>query len=157
MIRWLGELIGYGSTGWGTLTSGRSEANLLALKCARDRAGDGQVDGLAGTARLRVYASDQSHYSLSKSVDILGIGRANLVSVATDDRFRIRPDALVEAIERDLADGFRPCCVVGMAGTTSSGAVDPLDRIAEVATEYAFVVPRRRRLRRRTRLRDERP
>jgi aromatic-L-amino-acid decarboxylase len=140
VIGWLGELIGQPESGFGTLTSGGSEANLIALKCARDRAVRQSAHaGLAGTGGpIRVYASEQGHYSLRRSVDILGIGRDNLRPVGTDRCFRIRLDELSAAIEADLAAGHRPAAIVGIAGSTSTGAVDPLDGLADLAAEYGL-------------------
>jgi len=140
VIGWLGELIGQPGTGFGTLTSGGSEANLIALKCARDRAvRQATHAGLAGTdAPIRVYASEQGHYSLRRSVDILGIGRDNLRAIDTDTCFRIRLDDLRTAIEADLARGYRPAAIVGIAGSTSTGAIDPLDALADLAAEYGL-------------------
>ncbi|HWL84645.1 MAG TPA: aspartate aminotransferase family protein [Polyangiaceae bacterium] len=136
-VRWLCELVGFEETSFGTLTSGGSEANLLGLKLARDHAApDAPRDGVAG-APLVVYASEQCHYSLGKSVDILGMGRANLRRIETDDRFHVRLDALRRALDEDAAHpARRPCCIVGVAGATSTGVVDPLDALADVAAEY---------------------
>jgi glutamate/tyrosine decarboxylase-like PLP-dependent enzyme len=142
VLQWLCELIGYGPDAFGTLTSGGSEANLVALKCARDHAvrsarDRGLRDGGYG-GRLVVYASEQSHYSFIKSVDILGLGRDNLRKVATDGRFHVRTDLLREEIERDLAEGNTPVCVAGAAGATSTGVIDPLEELADVAREYGL-------------------
>ncbi|HEV2707105.1 MAG TPA: pyridoxal-dependent decarboxylase [Pyrinomonadaceae bacterium] len=149
VLRWLCELVGYGAESFGTLTSGGSEANLVALKCARDHALAGARDeGVASALRGRrasvqssggnlvVYASEQSHYSLVKAADILGLGRDNLRKIDTDESFHIRTDLLREAIERDLAEGHIPCCIAGAAGATSTGVVDPLDELADIATHY---------------------
>ncbi len=138
VLGWLCELIGYGPQSFGTLTSGGSEANLLALKCARDSASERVRDeGVrAAAGDLVVYASEQSHYSLEKSVDILGLGRQSLRKIATDDRFHLHIPALREEIERDLKNGRIPCCVAGAAGATSTGIVDPLDELALIAREY---------------------
>jgi aromatic-L-amino-acid/L-tryptophan decarboxylase len=140
VVRWLCDIAGYPEHAFGTLTSGGSEANLIALKCARDAAAShASAHGLAGVpARLRVYASEQSHFSVVKSVDILGIGRENLREIPSDESFRVRVDALRDAIEQDLRAGFTPICVVGVAGSTSTGAIDPLDRLADVAAEYGL-------------------
>ncbi|HZH32496.1 MAG TPA: pyridoxal-dependent decarboxylase [Pyrinomonadaceae bacterium] len=155
VLRWLCEIIGYGAESFGTLTSGGSEANLIALKCARDRAADFVRDrGLraaplpssqsaddnarppATAGNMIVYASEQCHYSFVKSVDILGLGRENLRKVATDERFHLRTDALRREIERDLEAGNLPVCIAGAAGATSTGIIDPLDELAGVAAEY---------------------
>jgi aromatic-L-amino-acid decarboxylase len=142
VLRWLCRLIGYGPEAFGTLTSGGSEANLVGLKCARDRAAESARDrGLRAsnaTGNLIVYASEQCHYSFVKSVDILGLGRENLRKVDTDSRFHIRTDLLRKAIERDLEEGHTPVCVAGAAGATSTGVVDPLDELAEVAREFGL-------------------
>lgn len=140
VLRWLCQLVGYGPESFGTLTSGGSEANLVGLKCARDRAVEGARDrGLRAqgtTGRLVVYASEQCHYSFIKSVDILGLGRENLRKIETDSRFHIFIDRLREAIERDISEGHTPVCVAGAAGATSTGVVDPLDELADIAREY---------------------
>jgi aromatic-L-amino-acid decarboxylase len=153
VLRWLCQLVGYGEESFGTLTSGGSEANLIGLKCARDRAVEGVRDrGLRSSSDLRsasdatgnlagapgnliVYASEQCHYSLVKSVDILGLGRENLRKIETDERFHIRVDLLREAIQSDIAEGHTPVCLAGAAGATSTGVVDPLDELADVAVD----------------------
>ena len=138
VIRWLCELVGYGAGSSGTLASGGSEANLIGLKCARDRAhADVRDRGVRASAGdLIVYASEQCHYSLEKSVDILGLGRHNLRKIETDELFHIRADLLREAIEDDRRAGLTPCCVAGAAGATSTGVVDPLEELADIAREY---------------------
>jgi aromatic-L-amino-acid decarboxylase len=137
VIRWLCELLNYGSNSFGTLASGGSEANLIALKCARDKAATTIKDHgvLSSSANLVVYASEQCHYSIDKSVDILGLGRNSLRKIPTDDRFHIRVAALREQLARDRDEGYVPACIVGVAGTTSSGVVDPIEELAAVARE----------------------
>src|SRR5439155_12861386 len=134
---------GYGPDAFGTLGSGGSEANLIALKLARDRAvaqpsgrptrkicerGVRALDG-----DLTVYASEQCHFSVEKSVDILGMGRKSLRKIDTDERFHIRTDLLLEAIEKDQSENSIPCCIVGIAGATSTGVIDPLPELAAIA------------------------
>ncbi|HET6670575.1 MAG TPA: aminotransferase class V-fold PLP-dependent enzyme [Pyrinomonadaceae bacterium] len=137
VMRWLCELVGYGSESFGTLASGGSEANLIALKCARDGANAAIVHrGVRhAPADLVIYASEQCHYSVEKSVDILGIGRENLRKIPTDERFHIRTDLLRVEIEKDRRAGLAPCCIVGVAGTTSTGVIDPLPELAAIARE----------------------
>ena len=137
VIRWLCELIGYPAEAFGVLASGGSEANLIALKCARDRvspeiAQTGARDG----SNFTVYTSEQCHYSVEKSLDILGLGRDSLRKIETDDRFHIRLDKLRESIASDIDAGRRPFCVVGVAGTTSTGVIDDLPVLADIAREY---------------------
>ncbi len=142
VLRWLCRLIGYGPEAFGTLTSGGSEANLVGLKCARDRAVKGARDrGLRSshaTGELIVYASEQSHYSFVKSVDILGLGREALRKIDTDSRFHIRTDLLRASIERDISEGHTPVCIAGAAGATSTGIVDPLEELADIASEFGL-------------------
>jgi glutamate/tyrosine decarboxylase-like PLP-dependent enzyme len=137
VIRWLCDLLDYGPQSFGTLASGGSEANLIALKCARDSVANGIKDhGLRkAPGDLIVYASEQCHYSIDKSADILGLGRHAVRKIPTDHRFHIIPDALREAIGTDREAGKIPCCVVGVAGTTSTGVIDPLEELAAIARE----------------------
>lgn len=137
VIRWLCDLLNYGPKSFGTLASGGSEANLIALKCARDSVAASIKDrGLRSAAGdLVIYASEQCHFSIDKSVDLLGIGREGLRKIPTDKRFHIRLDALRHAIARDRDAGRIPCCVIGVAGTTSTGVIDPLEPLAAIARE----------------------
>jgi glutamate/tyrosine decarboxylase-like PLP-dependent enzyme len=145
VLRWLCQLIGYGAKAFGTLASGGSEANLIALKCARDSV---VIDPSASASAeicergvrsvhsdLTVYASEQCHFSLEKSVDILGMGRKCLRKIDTDACFHIRTDLLREAIRKDRSEGRIPCCIVGLAGATSTGVIDPLPELGAIARE----------------------
>jgi glutamate/tyrosine decarboxylase-like PLP-dependent enzyme len=137
VLRWLCELIGYGSESFGVLASGGTEANLIALKCARDRVHEATIkQGLRSAPRdLTVYASEQCHFSIERSVDILGLGRNSLRKIATDKNFHIHLDALQKQIEADLSAGCTPCCVIGIAGATSTGVIDSLTQLAAIARE----------------------
>jgi aromatic-L-amino-acid decarboxylase len=137
VLRWLCELIGYGPESFGVLASGGTEANLIALKCARDRTYNAAVGhGLrSATGDLTVYASEQCHFSVERSLDILGLGRASLRKIETDERFHIRINALRHQIEVDRQAGCVPCCVIGIAGATSTGVIDPLTELATVAKD----------------------
>ena len=137
VLRWLCELIGYGPESFGVLASGGTEANLIALKCARDRAHLTTIkQGLrSAPGDLTVYASDQCHFSIERSVDILGLGRNSLRKIATDENFHIRTDALQKQIEADRSAGCTPCCVIGIAGATSTGVIDPLAELSAIARE----------------------
>lgn len=140
VIRWLCDLLEYGPGSFGTLASGGSEANLLALKCARDRVVATIKDRGVRSAEgdLVVYASEQCHYSIDKSVDLLGLGRESLRKIPTDDRFHLRLDVLREQIAKDRGAGRIPCCIVGVAGTTSTGVIDPLEDLAAIARANAL-------------------
>jgi len=137
VLRWLCELVGYGRESFGVLASGGTEANLIALKCARDHAHKNSVkDGLrSAPGDLVVYASEQVHFSVERSVDILGLGRNSLRKIETDVTFHIRSDALRKQIEIDRTAGRIPFCIIGIAGTTSTGVIDPLEELHQIARE----------------------
>ena len=136
VMRWIGEIVGYPADAEGILVSGGSMANFTALATARRAMTPGNVreEGLAGEGRPRlvIYASDQVHHCVDKAVDLLGIGARNLRKIATDERFRVRTDLLERAIAEDRKEGLLPAVVVGNAGTVNTGAIDPLDEIAEI-------------------------
>jgi glutamate/tyrosine decarboxylase-like PLP-dependent enzyme len=138
VMRWLCDLIGYGPHSFGTLASGGSEANLIALKCARDRTHAAVVNkGVrAAPSDLVIYASEQCHYSLVKSADILGLGRDNLRKIPTDESFHVQTTLMRKEIERDQQSGRVPCCVVGVAGATSTGVFDDLVELGKIARQY---------------------
>ena len=103
---------------------------------ARDRARPRlREEGFSGP-RLRVYTSEDCHYSVAKAVALLGIGLDNLVYVAVDERGRMDPAALDQAIRADLAAGHQPLMVNATAGTTVLAAFDPLDELADVCEEH---------------------
>lgn len=141
VVGWLGSMIGYGDHAHGLLTSGGSMANLTALLIAHRAKANADVasTGLWNVSPpMTVYASDQIHMSIPKAADILGLGRAQVRLVPSDDRFRMDASALRETIAADIARGLKPFCVVASAGTVNTGAVDPLAEIADVAQEFGL-------------------
>ncbi len=133
--RWLGELIGF-PAGIGHFTSGGTLANLTGLACARASALPAAREHGVAPGSAAVYASEQAHNSIARACDVLGLGRRALRQIRCDERFRVRPDELARAIETDIAAGVTPVAVVGVAGTTSTGAVDPLDALADICAEH---------------------
>jgi len=138
-VRWLMELIGFPTSGsMGLLASGGSAATLIALATARHRAAaaDGwsvRREGIQrGGSPLVLYASPDGHSCIQKAVEILGLGSESIHRVATDERHRIDIDALRFAVDADRAAGKRPFCVAASAGTVSTGAIDPLDALADL-------------------------
>lgn len=132
----------------GAMCSGGTIANLTALWVARNLllkpdgdfagiAAEGLAAGLAhyGYRRLTVMVSERGHYSLGKAADVLGIGRRNLIAIPTDENNRIRIDVLRQTCAEVAADGGRVLAIVGVAGTTETGHIDPLDQLADVAEE----------------------
>jgi glutamate/tyrosine decarboxylase-like PLP-dependent enzyme len=141
--RWIMDLVGFPSEGsLCLLLTGGSAATLNALTAARHRAAERagwrlRAEGLqGGRARLVAYASADSHSSIQKCIEQLGIGTDNLRAIPVDDAFRLRPELLRRAIEADRAAGHLPFAVVACGGATNTGAIDPLDAIADIAHEF---------------------
>lgn len=138
--RWIMELVGFPVEGSQCLLlTGGSAATLNALTAARHRTAaragwDMRAEGLQGVhPKLILYASEESHSSIQKCVEQLGIGTKQLRAIAADEQFRMRPDALRRAIEDDRKAGHLPFAIVACGGATNTGAIDPLDEIAEIA------------------------
>ena len=127
VVRWFCEFAGLPEGSGGTLTTGGSMANWIALVTARrERLPE---DFLKGT----LYTSDQVHHSVTKAAVLAGFPQDAVRVIPSDDAFRLRVDALEAAIAADRAAGRTPFLIVGSAGTTNCGAVDPLDALADVA------------------------
>lgn len=135
-VSWLAQFLGYPATA-GSFTSGGTISNLTGLAAARERALPGsRASGMHGH-RVAVYASAEAHYSVTRAAELLGIGRDWVRSVAIDDRRRMRPDDLAARIDADIDAGITPIAVVATAGTTLTGAVDPIGAIADVCEPRA--------------------
>ena len=129
VIRWFCEILQFPQSAGGVLTPGGSLANFTAIVTARKaKLPD---DFLRGT----LYCSNLIHHSFQKAANLAGFPFANIRELPVDEKFRIRIDALREAIARDRADGWTPFLIAGSAGTTPTGAVDDLAAMAEVARE----------------------
>ena len=129
VIDWFRQWLGYGVEASGVLVPGGSLANLTALACARETRPGGH------SAKAVVYLSSQTHSSVTRAVKILGFGPEQMRSIPVDDRLRMRPDALAAAMEADVQAGRQPFFAVANAGTTNTGAVDPLAEMAAVCSE----------------------
>ncbi len=134
VLRWFADLYGFPAEAGGIITSGGSAANLIALTAARDRLLGDQArwKGLQGQkAPLTLYTSDEVHSSIDKAVSVLGIGTDYLRHIPTDDQFRIRLDVLEKAVAEDRQAGLQPFCVIGNAGTVTTGAIDPIGELSK--------------------------
>jgi len=139
VIGWLKQMLAYPEEAAGLLTSGGSMANFAALAAARTRKAPVDVvhEGMAAVAqRMCLYVSEEAHFSIAKAAGMLGIGENNVRAVPTDDELRMDVAHLSRLIEADLDAGHLPFCVVASAGTTSTGAFDPIGDIAEVARRH---------------------
>jgi aromatic-L-amino-acid/L-tryptophan decarboxylase len=135
---WLRQMLGFPEGASGILVNGGSMANLIGLTAARNAmAGiDLREHGVAEMpAPLRFFASDQVHACHLKAMNLLGLGSRALRRVATDAAYRMDIGALRAAIAADRSAGLRPACVIATAGTTNTGAVDPLPEIADLCRE----------------------
>jgi glutamate/tyrosine decarboxylase-like PLP-dependent enzyme len=139
VLRWLADLVGYSDGSFGILTSGGVMANFIAMALVRDAhlarllgAGDGPPRGRA-LEGLRVYTSDQTHFSIGRALDELGFPSDTLVVVPADEQFRLRGAPVAAAVERDRAAGLRPIAIAAVAGSTNTGSVDKVGELADVA------------------------
>src|SRR5438132_6801203 len=128
-IDWIRQILGFNAEAGGLFVSGGSMANFAAIAAARQT-----KDYSSG--RLRIYPSNETHFSVSKAAALLGIGRENVRYVAVDQRFKMQVDDLAAKITADLEAGYVPFCVVANAGTVNTGAVDPLTDIREIAHRF---------------------
>jgi aromatic-L-amino-acid/L-tryptophan decarboxylase len=136
-INWIKEILGYPIDAAGLFVSGGSLANFAGLAAARSHQAPGvNAAGMEGQARLRVYVSEEGHFSIGKAAGLLGIGQANVQAIRTDERFRIDLGELERCVERDLAAGYLPACVVATAGSVNTGAFDPLEDLVDVARRH---------------------
>jgi aromatic-L-amino-acid decarboxylase len=110
----------------GILTSGASMATLSALACARDERAPQDL------RRGILYVTDQAHFAVAKAARLIGLPRDAVRTVATDAANRMDPEVVSRAIREDRLAGYEPFCLVASAGTTNSGAVDPLDELADI-------------------------
>lgn len=134
LIQWMSRLVGYPPTAGGDLTSGASIANLEGIVTARDAAGIRSAD----VPRSVVYLTSQTHHCIEKALRISGLAECVVRRVELDDRMRMRPDRLETMIRADAQSGLQPWLVVATAGTTDTGAVDPLAAIADIADAHSL-------------------
>lgn len=136
VLGWLRDALGLPSNLFGIINDTASINVFLALAAAREALGlDIRGQGMTGRdlPPLRIYCSEHAHSSVEKAALALGFGQTGVVKIAADAEFRMRVDALDEAIARDRAAGALPCAIVATAGTTSTAALDPLPGIGAIA------------------------
>jgi aromatic-L-amino-acid decarboxylase len=134
---WLRQMLGLPGGWFGFLNDTASISSLLALAAAREAKPelDIRARGMAGRddlPRLRIYTSSHAHSSIDKAALALGFGLDNVVHISVDSEFRMRPDALADAIADDNSHGFLPLACVATVGTTSTTSIDPIPAIAEI-------------------------
>lgn len=133
-LRWLRDALGLPSNLFGIINDTASINSFLALAAGREAMGlNVRRDGLSDLPQFRIYCSEHAHSSIDKAALALGFGSRGIVKIASDDAFRMRPDALEKAIAADRAEGMLPCAVVATVGTTSTASVDPVRAISHIA------------------------
>ncbi|MFI5086764.1 MAG: pyridoxal phosphate-dependent decarboxylase family protein [Terriglobales bacterium] len=136
-LGWLRQWMGLPDDYFGIIYDTASVSTLHAIAAARHMA-DPSVRTDGARPSLTLYTSQESHASVEKGAIALGVGQNNVRKIPSDAEFRLRPEALVEAIEKDLAEGKRPFCVVATVGTTSTTSVDPVSAMADIAEKYGL-------------------
>ena len=140
---WLRALVGYGQGSWGVLASGGVMANIMALTLARD-VHLAAMRGLEGPPRgsslegVRVYASDQAHFSIARALDVLGFPQETLRVVPSDERFRLHGAPVRAAVEEDMARGLTPLAIAAVSGSTNTGSVDLVGELGDVAEHHGM-------------------
>ncbi|HSH32507.1 MAG TPA: pyridoxal-dependent decarboxylase [Actinomycetota bacterium] len=135
---WLRDLVGFREDGWGVLTSGGVMANIMAMTLARDvwlaklRGTPGAPRG-SDLERVRVYASDQTHFSIGRALDVLGFPEGTLRVVPSDERFRLLAGPVADAIAEDREAGLTPLAIAAVAGSTNTGSVDDVRAMADLS------------------------
>ncbi|PRX53893.1 pyridoxal phosphate-dependent decarboxylase family protein [Flagellimonas meridianipacifica] len=139
VIRWTAQMLGFPMDSGGVLVSGGSAANLTGLTVGRnvffEKEGIRKT-GLFGMKPFVVYASEEVHSCVDKSVELLGIGTNHLRKITTNASFQIDLEKLENQIKVDLAQGLQPFCIIGNAGTVNTGAIDDLESLSKLAKQY---------------------
>ena len=140
LTRWLAARFGLPDTAGGMVMTGGAMANFVALKCARDARLGAAVreDGVAAAGPVALYGSTEAHVVIRRAADMLGLGAAAVRAIPVDGEQRMRVDALEAAIARDLEAGIRPLALCATAGSTTTGSIDPLPALADVAAAHGM-------------------
>lgn len=132
VIEWLRDLVGMPSTGFGILTTGTSQATILALSCARQRlfGDDVRARGVGAFPQVRVYIVAGGHACVGKALEVMGHGSDALVTISQDANGRMDMDLLADAVTRDRAQGLVPLAIVGTAGSVNTGTFDDFQALS---------------------------
>lgn len=138
MMEWLKKAIGIPYNWTGVIHDSASSATLASIVTAREQKSTYKINqsGFNGFTKFRVYCSEETHSSIEKGAKIAGIGKDNVVKIPTDDFLRLKPDLLLKTIEQDIEQGYQPLCIIAAIGTTGTGAIDPLNEVAEITEKF---------------------
>jgi len=145
LVNWLCQLFGYPKEADGIFTSGGTQSNFMGLLLARDHYCQSQLQwsvqqqGLPPVAhRFRILCSTVSHFTVKQAAALLGLGEQAVVAAETDDQYRLSPQATERTLKSLKEEDLLPIALVGTAGTTDFGSIDPLPQLAEVAQQYGL-------------------
>jgi len=141
IVNWFKQITGFPAESMGLLVSGGSMAALTALAVARHvKCGfDVRAAGLqAGPHQFRFYKTGETHGCHQKAIELLGFGHQSLRTVGHNRALQMIPSALLRTVEKDIAEGCKPIAVIASAGTVNTGAIDPLDEIADVCARHGL-------------------
>lgn len=142
VLDWLRQLMDLPDHFEGIIYDTASVSTMHAIAAAREKAGlsirEAGMSGRDDIPLLRVYCSEHVHSSIDKGVITLGLGLRSLRKIECNERFEMIAEKLVEAIEEDIAAGYKPICVIPTIGTTSTSSVDPVDKIADICEKYGI-------------------
>jgi aromatic-L-amino-acid/L-tryptophan decarboxylase len=133
VINWSKEIFEYPDEADGILVSGGSVANLIALAVARNAKMGNEIrnTGLSrNTNKYIIYCSEETHYSVQKAIELLGLGNKHLKRISVDKNFKINLDELFKIIKEDKLKGLIPICVIANVGTVNTGAIDPIEELS---------------------------
>jgi aromatic-L-amino-acid decarboxylase len=138
-MEWLKQMMDLPRQWEGVIQDTASTATLCALLTAREVKSGFRIneEGMDHN-RFRVYCSEQAHSSVDKAVMMAGLGRKNLRKIEVDECYAMKSEALQEAIDDDIEEGFEPLCIIGALGTTGSTAIDPIDDLGKIANKMGI-------------------
>ncbi len=138
VIKWVSQFIGYPEGAAGAILDGGSTANFNCMAVARKNMAPPEMSaqGMYGLKPMTVYVSEEGHSSFDKAIDMLGIGLNHLRKIPVNDHFQIDLEKLEQKIEEDRLAGLNPICIIGIAGTTNTGAVDDLSALADLSRKH---------------------
>lgn len=135
VLDWCKEMLSFPKEASGILVSGGSMANLTGLAVARNAKADFEIQekGLQSVkSKMVLYGSSETHNSVQKAVELLGLGNEAFRRIPVDENFEIDIEELKKSIAKDQADGLEPFCIIGNAGTVNTGATDDLEQLADI-------------------------
>lgn len=133
VISWIKQMLSYPTEASGVMVSGGSMANLIGLTVARNSKAGYDVNKEGPNQRLVFYGSTEVHSSVPRDLELIGVGNRNLRRISVDEKYKINIRELMEKIEEDRSNGFKPVCIVGNAGSTNVGAIDDLPALSDLS------------------------